>query len=40
MATQITLPRDAEGKEIPLDTRVLYDLNGKKVEVASYECST
>lgn len=40
MSNQIELPRDAEGREIPLDTRVLYDLNGKKVEVASYECST
>lgn len=28
MKTQITLPRDAEGREIPLDTKVLYDENG------------
>lgn len=29
MATQIILPKDAEGREIPLDTEVMYDANGK-----------
>jgi hypothetical protein len=28
MATQITLPKDAEGREIPLDTKVLYNEDG------------
>ena len=30
MTTQINLPRDAEGREIPLDTEVLYDKNGSR----------
>lgn len=30
MTTQINLPRDAEGREIPLDTEVLYDENGSR----------
>lgn len=30
MATQIKLPKDAEGREVPLDTEVMYDANGKK----------
>lgn len=33
MTTQITLPRDAEGREIPLDTSVLYDASGKGMHV-------
>lgn len=33
---KITLPRDAEGREIPLDTKVLYDANGKKVHITSF----
>lgn len=33
MATQITLPKDAEGREIPLDTKVLYNEDGKCLEV-------
>lgn len=37
MATQITLPRDAEGREIPLDTEVLYDKNGQEIEVSRYQ---
>lgn len=36
MAT-ITLPRDAEGREIPLDTTVLYDKNDKEVVVSRYQ---
>ena len=33
METQITLPRDAEGREIPLNTRELYDKDGERREV-------
>lgn len=29
----IELPKDAEGREIPLDTEVLYDECGTKVSV-------
>lgn len=28
----IELPRDAEGREIPLDVGALYDKNGRRVE--------
>lgn len=34
MATQITLPKDAEGKEVPLDTKMLYDEYGEPRYVA------
>lgn len=37
MATQINLPRDAEGREIPLDTRVLYGENGMSYEVWRFD---
>lgn len=37
MTTQITLPRDAEGREIPLDTKVLYDSNGDSIAVSRYQ---
>lgn len=33
MATQINLPRDAEGREIPLNTRELCDKDGKRRKV-------
>ena len=33
MTTQINLPRDAEGREIPLNTTALYDENGIRREV-------
>lgn len=33
MAETIELPKDAEGREIPLDTRTLYDKDGKVVHV-------
>lgn len=33
MTAQITLPRDAEGREISLDTKTLYDGNGKALNV-------
>lgn len=33
MATKINLPRDAEGREIPLNTTALYDKNGSRREV-------
>lgn len=29
----IELPKDAEGREIPLDTNVLYDKNGKSLVI-------
>lgn len=32
----VELPRDAEGREIPLDTKVLYDRRGNEYEVAQY----
>lgn len=33
MSTQITLLKDAEGREIPLNTTALYDKNGSRREV-------
>lgn len=39
MAT-ITLPRDAEGREIPLDTMVLYDKDNKEHRVLNYIFNT
>lgn len=33
MYPQITLPRDARGREISLDTKTLYDVNGKALDV-------
>lgn len=32
----VELPKDAEGREIPLDTEVLYDKEGKRKEVDWY----
>lgn len=44
MATQITLPKDAEGKEVPLDTKLLYDEYGNQLNIAQfiyhYDCET
>lgn len=34
---KIALPRDAEGKEIPLDTEVLYDKDGERINVSRYQ---
>ena len=34
---KITLPRDAEGREIPLDTKVLYNAKGEKLRVNRVE---
>lgn len=34
---KIALPKDADGREIPLDTTVLYDKNYKKVVVSRYQ---
>lgn len=31
--TNIELPKDTEGREIPLDTKVLYDEDGKEFKV-------
>jgi hypothetical protein len=39
MTTQITLPKDAEGREIPLDTKVLYSLSGEEYEVDEFTYS-
>ena len=36
MATQINLPKDAEGREIPLDTECLYTCDGEKQDVLSF----
>lgn len=33
----IELPKDAEGREIPLDTTVLYDKDGNEIEVSRYQ---
>ena len=33
----VELPKDAEGREIPLDTVVLYDKDGKEIEVSRYQ---
>lgn len=32
----VKLPKDAEGREIPLDTKVLYNKEGKRIEVGWY----
>lgn len=32
----IELPRDAKGREIPLDTEVLFDKDGNEIEVSCY----
>lgn len=36
----IELPKDAEGREIPRNTEVMYDINGKEVHITSftYKC--
>ena len=33
----IELPKDAEGREIPLDTKVLYDKDGERIDVLRYQ---
>ena len=38
--TNIELPRDAAGREIPLDTKVLYDKDNKEHKVLNYIFST
>lgn len=35
----IELPKDAEGREIPLDTNTLYDADGDKREAQAFEFS-
>ena len=44
MATQITLPKDAEGKEVPLDTELLYDEYGNQRRIVKFiyhhDCAT
>lgn len=36
---EITLPKDAEGRKIPLDTKVLYSLSGKEHKVDEFTYS-
>lgn len=36
--TEVPLPKDHEGREIPLDTLVLYDAKGVKMYVSSERC--
>lgn len=38
--TNIELPRDVAGREIPLDTKVLYDKDGKEHRVLNYIFNT
>lgn len=33
----VELPKDAKGREIPLDTEVLYDKEGQEIEVSCYQ---
>lgn len=33
----IELPRDAAGREIPLDTKVLYDKDRERIDVSRYQ---
>lgn len=33
----VDLPKDAEGREIPLDTETLYDKDGKEIVVSRYQ---
>lgn len=33
----VELPKDAKGREIPLDTEVLYDKDGKEIVVSLYQ---
>lgn len=44
MATQIILPKDAEGKEVPLDTETLYDECGNQRNIMKFiyhhDCET
>ena len=35
----VELPKDAEGREIPLDTKTLYDENGKRFKVNRFTYS-
>ena len=36
MNTQITLPKDAEGKEVSLDTKTLYDKHGNSYDIVKF----
>lgn len=36
MATQVTLPKDAEDKEVPLDTETLYDEYGNQHNIVKF----
>lgn len=36
MMTNFKLPKDAEGREIPRNTKVMYDANGKELHIVSF----
>lgn len=36
MTTQFTLPRDADDREIPLDTAYMYDRNGNSIKITRW----
>lgn len=35
----VELPKDADGREVTLDTKVLYDANGKRMPITSFTFS-
>ena len=35
----VEIPKDADGREVPLDTKELYDANGKRVPITSFTFS-
>lgn len=39
MSSYLELPKDAEGREIPLDTKILYNENGKRFKVNRFTYS-
>lgn len=36
---EVPLPKDYVGREIPMNTEVMYDINGKKVHITSFTYS-
>ena len=37
---EVPAPKDAENRKVPLDTKVLYDSNGKEHDVSGFNYST
>ena len=35
----VELPKDAEGQEVPLDTKTLYDEYGRPIKVTAFQYS-